>query len=72
MNVTETEAKCCRRCVRVERALGRLSVSRSSPFLWTCRVCERRTCEHLCGNKDEDGKATCVRCRMTKQPNGSK
>lgn len=31
--------------------------------VWTCRVCERKTCEHLCGRKDSKARtAVCGRC----------
>ena len=31
---------------------------------WTCRECGKHTCEHLCGNKTDDGKATCSACSI--------
>jgi hypothetical protein len=30
---------------------------------WTCRECSRKTCEHYCAGKKNDGTAVCGRCR---------
>lgn len=30
---------------------------------WSCRVCSRKTCEHHCTGKKNDGTALCARCQ---------
>jgi hypothetical protein len=51
MNLTET--KVCRICANAAKA----------PFLWRCRNCGRKTCEHLCGFKTADDTAMCQPCQ---------
>jgi hypothetical protein len=47
-----------------------LCCKRESRATWKCRDCGRETCEHFCGNKSDDGTATCGGCRIKSAHSG--